>query len=107
VQKLWTTYTKKELIKNRKCPALIILDLNLPKKDGREILKEVKNDENLRRIPIVVLTTSNDEEDVMVSYDHHANAYLTKPADFNEFVELIKTFEDFWFKWTTLPPCPK
>lgn len=91
--------------KNRKCPSLIILDLNLPKKGGREILKEVKNNEKLRRIPVIVLTTSCNAEDVMASYGHYANAYLTKPGDFDDFVELVKTFEDFWFKWATLPKC--
>ena len=96
---------KKGSYKDRKCPSLIVLDLNLPKKDGREVLREVKCDERYRRIPIVVLTTSSHEEDVMASYGHYANAYLTKPADFEDFVALVKTFEDFWFKWATLPKC--
>ena len=96
---------KKGHYKDIECPSLIILDLNLPKKDGREILKEVKNNEKLKRIPIVVLTTSSDEQDIMAAYGNGASAYLTKPSDFNEFEELIKTFEDFWLKWATLPPC--
>jgi CheY-like chemotaxis protein len=96
---------KKGNYKDRKCPSLIVLDLNLTKKDGRKILKEVKNDEKLMRVPVIVLTTSSSEDDVMAAYGHHANAYLTKPGDFDEFVELVKTFEDFWFKWATLPKC--
>ncbi len=96
---------KKGSYKDRKCPSLILLDLNLPRMDGREVLQEVKNNEKLRRVPVIVLTTSSHEEDVMVSYGNGASAYLTKPADFEDFVELVKTFEDFWFKWATLPKC--
>lgn len=96
---------KKGEYKDRKCPSLIILDLNLPKKDGREILKETKNDEKLKRIPVVVLTVSSNVNDVNGSYDNYASAFLTKPNDLKEFIDLIATFEDFWFKWATLPKC--
>lgn len=90
---------------DRKCPSLIILDLNLPKKDGREILKEIKHDENLKIIPVVVLTTSSDEEDVKMAYSNYASAFLTKPSELHELVDLVKLFEGFWFKWATLPEC--
>jgi len=77
----------------------------LPKKDGREILKEIKQHENLKSIPVVILTTSSDENDVKNSYSNYASAYLTKPANFDESVGLINSFEDFWFKLVTLPQC--
>ncbi len=96
---------KKGEYKDRKCPSIIILDLNLPKKDGREVLKEIKNDEKLKMIPVVVLTTSSDEEDVKISYENHASAFLTKPTDLKELVDQIKLFEGFWFQWATLPEC--
>jgi len=96
---------KKGEYKDRKCPSLIILDLNLPKKSGREVLKEIKSDEKLKRIPVIVLTVSSDENDVNSSYDNYASAFLTKPSDLKEFIDLIGTFEDFWFKWATLPEC--
>ncbi|MGB9939097.1 response regulator [Methanosarcina sp.] len=84
-------------------PDIILLDLNLPRKDGREVLQEVKGDPNLRNIPIVVLTTSKAEEDILRSYDLHANAYITKPADFDQFVKVIKSIEDFWLQVVKLP----
>lgn len=93
--------------KNSKTPNLIILDLNLPKKSGREVLKEVKQDDKLKIIPIIILTTSQDEDDVCNSYKYHANAYITKPADFEEFDELICSFEEFWFNKAILPACQK
>ena len=96
---------KKGKYSDKKCPSLIILDLNLPKKNGREILKEIKNDPKLKRIPVVVLTTSTNQDDINYSYDNYASAYLTKPGDFDEFTELIQSFEDFWLKWTILPEC--
>lgn len=96
---------KKGRYKDRQCPSIILLDLNLPKKDGREILKEIKQDQKLKRVPVIVLTTSRAEEDIMGSYGNYASAYLTKPNDFNEFMELIESFENFWFKWVTLPKC--
>lgn len=84
-------------------PELILLDLNLPRKNGDEVLKEVKDDHDLRRIPIIILTSSESEEDVVNSYGHYANAYLTKPVDPFEFIEIIKKFEEFWFSIVRLP----
>ena len=84
-------------------PDRILLDLNLPKKDGREVLAEIKTDENLRIIPVVVLTTSQAEEDVFRSYHLHANCYIVKPVDFDSFVKAIETLQKFWFAVVTLP----
>ena len=84
-------------------PDLILLDLNLPGKDGREVLKEVKEDDNLKKIPIVVLTTSKAEEDILKSYDLHANSYITKPVDFDQFINVIKSIESFWLEVVKLP----
>ncbi len=84
-------------------PDLILLDLNLPRKDGREVLQEIKNDEKLKAIPVVVLTTSKAEEDVSKAYGHHANCYITKPVDFTEFASVVKSIERFWFAVVTLP----
>jgi two-component system, chemotaxis family, response regulator Rcp1 len=84
-------------------PDLILLDLNLPRKDGRQVLKEIKDDDTLKRIPVVVLTTSKSEEDVCRAYDLHANCYITKPVDFNRFMEVIKSVEKFWLTIVTLP----
>jgi chemotaxis family two-component system response regulator Rcp1 len=84
-------------------PDLLLLDLNLPKKDGRELLEEIKADENLRRIPVVVLTTSKAEEDILRMYDQHANCYITKPIDFDQFIDVIKSIEDFWLTIVKLP----
>jgi CheY-like chemotaxis protein len=85
-------------------PDLILLDWNLPRKDGREVLLEIKADERLQRIPVVVLTTSQAEEDILRAYNLHANCYITKPLDFNQFVEIVQSIEDFWFKIVQLPP---
>ena len=85
-------------------PDLVLLDLNMPKKDGREVLEEIKNDPDLRRIPIVVLTTSNAEADILKSYDLHVNCYMQKPVDYNEFVRMLRLIEDFWFTAVVLPP---
>ncbi len=85
-------------------PDLILLDLNLPKKDGREVLAELKADPELRMIPIVVLTTSRAEEDVLRAYDLHANCYITKPVDFMQFLKIIHMIEDFWLTIVRLPP---
>lgn len=85
-------------------PDIILLDLNLPRKDGREVLAEVKEDEQLKRIPVVVLTTSDDEKDVLTSYNLHANCYITKPVDLERFVDIVKTIEGFWFQIVKLPP---
>jgi CheY-like chemotaxis protein len=85
-------------------PDLILLDLNLPKKDGRQVLEEVKNDDSLRRIPVIVLTTSAADEDILRSYDLHANAYVTKPVDFDRFVDVIRQIDDFFISVVRLPP---
>lgn len=85
-------------------PDLILLDLNLPKKDGREVLKEIKSDPHTRTIPMVVLTTSEDEGDVLRSYDLHANAYLVKPIDVLRFITMIQSLESFWLSVVKLPP---
>jgi CheY-like chemotaxis protein len=84
-------------------PDLILLDLNLPRKDGREVLAEVKDDPGLRRIPVVVLTTSKAEEDVLRSYDLHANAYVTKPVDFDRFIEVVRQIDEFFVSVVKLP----
>ena len=84
-------------------PDLILLDLNLPRKDGREVLREIKADDSLRRIPVVILTTSRSEEDVLRAYDLHANCYITKPVDFTRFMEVVKSIEDFWLTVVKLP----
>ena len=84
-------------------PDLILLDLNLPRKDGREVLAEIKADENLKRIPVVVLTTSQAEEDVLKAYGLHANCYITKPVDFARFASVVQSIEDFWFAVVRLP----
>jgi two-component system, chemotaxis family, response regulator Rcp1 len=84
-------------------PDLILLDLNLPKKDGRELLSEIKNDPMLKRIPLVVLTTSRAEQDVIQAYEHHANCYIAKPIDLDQFVRVVKSIEDFWLTVVKLP----
>ena len=84
-------------------PDIILLDLNLPKKDGREVLEEIKSDTSLRRIPVVVLTTSTSQEDVQKTYDLHANSYVTKPADLEQFIQVVKSLDDFWFSIVELP----
>jgi CheY-like chemotaxis protein len=87
----------------RTLPDLMLLDLNMPKKDGREVLAEIKADTDLRRIPVVVLTTSSAEEDILRSYDLHANCYITKPVDLVQFINVVKTVENFWLSIVTLP----
>jgi CheY-like chemotaxis protein len=84
-------------------PDLILLDLNLPKKDGREVLAEIKTDPTLRRIPVVVLTTSSAEEDILKTYDLHANCYITKPVDLEQFLRVVKSIEHFWVSVVRLP----
>lgn len=84
-------------------PDLILLDLNLPKKDGREVLAEIKNDPRLRLIPVVVMTVSKAEEDILKAYGLHANCYVTKPVHFESFVEVVRAIESFWFTVVTLP----
>jgi len=85
-------------------PDLILLDLNLPKKDGREVLAEIKADDDLRRVPVVVLTTSSDEQDILKSYNLHANCYITKPIDLEQFIRVVQSIQDFWFSIVVLPP---
>jgi CheY-like chemotaxis protein len=84
-------------------PDVILLDLNLPRKDGREVLAEIKADDALKHIPVVVMTSSKDESDVLKSYQLHANCYVAKPIMFGEFVKVVKAIEDFWFTIVTLP----
>ena len=84
-------------------PHLILLDLNLPRKDGREVLADIKTDDNLKRIPVVVLTTSQDEQDVLKSYNLHADCYITKPVDLDQFVRVVRSIEDFWLGIVVLP----
>ena len=85
-------------------PDLILLDLNLPRKDGREVLEEIKEDPELKLVPVVVLTTSEAERDLVRTYDLHANAYVVKPIDLDRFVEVVQAIEDFWFAIVKLPP---
>lgn len=85
-------------------PDLILLDLNLPRMDGRQVLQEIKNDENLKRIPVVVLTTSSNETDIFITYNLHANCYISKPVDFTQFINVVKSIESFWFSIVKLPP---
>jgi two-component system, chemotaxis family, response regulator Rcp1 len=85
-------------------PDLILLDLNLPKKDGRQVLAEIKVDPELMRIPVVILTTSRAEEDVLRTYNLHANCYITKPIDLNQFLHVVRSIEDFWMSIVVLPP---
>jgi CheY-like chemotaxis protein len=85
-------------------PDIILLDLNLPKKDGREVLQDIKHDGDLKRIPVVVLTTSKAEEDVLRTYNLHANCYVTKPVDLEKFIVVVKSIDAFWLTVVTLPP---
>ena len=94
---------QKGVYKDAARPDLILLDLNLPRKDGRELLAEIKSDPGLRHVPIVVLTTSRSEEDILQAYDLHANCYITKPVDFRQFMSVVKSIEDFWLTVVKLP----
>ncbi|HSD57300.1 MAG TPA: response regulator [Methanotrichaceae archaeon] len=85
-------------------PDLILLDLNLPKKNGREVLSEIKMDPHLKCIPVVVLTSSQAEKDIVMTYNLHANCYITKPVDFGQFIDVVKSIENFWFNVVKLPP---
>jgi two-component system, chemotaxis family, response regulator Rcp1 len=85
-------------------PDIILLDLNLPKKDGREVLQEIKSDELLKRIPVVILTTSKADEDVLRTYNLHANCYVTKPVDLEKFIVVVRSIDVFWLTVVTLPP---
>jgi len=84
-------------------PDLILLDLNLPRKSGREVLTEVKQDPDLRRIPVVVMTSSDDEKDILSAYNNHVNCYVTKPVDLDQFIGVVKSIEHFWFSIVKLP----
>lgn len=84
-------------------PDLILLDLNLPRKDGREVLQEIKADTDLKRIPVVVLTTSESDSDILTTYGLHANCYITKPVDMDQFIKIVKMLEEFWFTVVKLP----
>jgi chemotaxis family two-component system response regulator Rcp1 len=84
-------------------PDLILLDLNLPKKDGRQVLAEIKADEDLKRIPVVILTVSGAEEDILKAYNLHANCYITKPIDLGQFIKVVRSVEDFWLTIVKLP----
>ena len=88
---------------NAATPDIILLDLNLPKKDGREVLAEIKADKDLRRIPVIILTTSNAEQDILKSCDLHVNCYINKPVDFDKFFDIIQKIEDFWLTIAILP----
>lgn len=85
-------------------PDLILLDLNLPKKNGREVLREIKEDDELKCIPVVILTTSNAEEDLIETYKRDANCYITKPVDLDEFIKVVKSIQNFWLEIVKLPP---
>lgn len=86
-----------------KRPDLILLDLNLPRKDGREVLAEIKSDRDLAAIPVVIMTSSSDETDIVRTYEQHANCYITKPIDLKQFLEVMLVFQDFWMTVVTLP----
>ena len=84
-------------------PDIILLDLNLPKKDGREVLKEIKTDKKFKKIPVIVLTTSDSEEDVAKSYEYHANCYITKPVDLDQYIQVVNAIENLWLENAALP----
>lgn len=88
---------------NRPLPDLILLDLNMPRMDGREVLRQIKADDALKHIPVVILTTSEAEKDIVQAYDLHANCYITKPVELNEFIEIVKSIEGFWLTVVKLP----
>ncbi len=94
---------KNEPYQNAATPDLVLLDLNLPKKDGREVLSDIKGDPKLRSIPVVILTTSNAEQDILNSYNLHVNCYINKPVDFDRFFDIIQKIEDFWLQTAILP----
>jgi two-component system, chemotaxis family, response regulator Rcp1 len=89
---------------NKPRPDIILLDLNMPKKDGREVLQEIKTDPDLKCIPVVILTVSQAEEDILKTYNLHANCFITKPVDLDQFIKIVKSLEDFWFTIVKLPP---
>lgn len=89
--------------KSATAPDIILLDLNLPKKDGREVLTEIKTDPALMHIPVIILTTSAAEQDILSTYAHHANCYIMKPVDFNQFIQVVRSIENFWLTIVKLP----
>lgn len=93
-------------LRSQELPDLVLLDLNLPRMDGREVLAAIKSDPSLKRIPVVILTTSRDEEDVLRSYELHANCFITKPIDLSQFMKVVRSIEDFWLSIVKLPPRP-
>ena len=95
---------KKGEFKNAIRPDLILLDINLPKKNGREVLAEIKQDKNLKQIPVIILTISKAEEDIIKTYELHANCFITKPVDMDQFIKVVKSIEYFWFSIVKLPP---
>jgi CheY-like chemotaxis protein len=88
-------------------PGLVLLDLNMPRKDGREALREIKSDTHLRSIPVVILTTSREEEDILKTYDLGANSFISKPVGFESLVHLVSTMTQYWFQLVELPPSPQ
>jgi CheY-like chemotaxis protein len=94
---------RREKYKDVRMPDLILLDLNLPKKDGRELLREIKTDEHFKHIPVIILTTSNNEQDILKSYKLHANCYIQKPLNLDQFIDVVSTIDDFWFSVVKLP----
>ena len=97
---------KESPFENVKTPGLILLDINLPKMDGKEVLAHIKSHEPISLIPVVMLTTSNSEIDILESYQHHANCYITKPVDFAKFMEVVQIIKDFWITIVQLPKLP-
>ena len=95
---------KKGKFKDANRPDLILLDINLPKKNGREVLAEIKQDKNLKQIPVIILTISKAEEDIIKTYELHANCFITKPVDMDQFIKVVKSIEYFWFSIVKLPP---
>lgn len=95
---------KYEHLKNEPLPGLILLDLNMPRKDGREALKEIKSNASLKKIPVIVLTTSKAEEDILKTYDLGVNSFILKPISFDDFINVIKTLSKYWFEIVQLPP---
>jgi CheY-like chemotaxis protein len=95
---------KKGKFKDANRPDMILLDINLPKKNGREVLAEIKQDKNLKQIPVIILTVSKAEEDIIKTYELHANCFITKPVDMDQFIKVVKSIEDFWFSVVKLPP---
>lgn len=95
---------KEDKYKDMNRPDLILLDLNMPRKDGREVLEEIKSDKELKTIPVIVMTISKAEEDILKSYNLHANAYIVKPIELDQFMNVVRSIEDFWFTIVKLPP---